>query len=62
MLTHTTYKSPGHPAWMPNAYYNHPWGRQFPAAPLIIYDPMTNRAENYGIPVHRETLNMGWHL
>ncbi|MEH7255057.1 hypothetical protein V7111_23380 [Neobacillus niacini] len=58
MLTHTTDKSPDHPAWMPNAYYNHPW-EGFPGSSLILYDPTTNKAENYGIPVHRETLYGG---
>ncbi|WP_407270176.1 hypothetical protein [Radiobacillus sp. PE A8.2] len=58
MLTHTTDKSPEHPAWMPNAYYNNPW-EGFPGSSLIIYDPTNNKAENYGIPVHRETLYGG---
>lgn len=58
MLTHTTDKSPNHPAWLPNAYYNHPW-EGFPGSSLIVYDPKTNQAENYGIPVHRETLYGG---
>lgn len=58
MLTHTTDKSPFHPAWMPNAYYNHPW-EGFPGSSLLVYDPTTNKAENYGIPVHRETLYGG---
>ncbi|WP_449536260.1 hypothetical protein [Ferdinandcohnia sp. Marseille-Q9671] len=58
MLTHTTDKSPNHPAWMPHAYYNHPW-EGYPGSSLIVYDPMTNKAENYGIPVHRETLYGG---
>ncbi|OCA81462.1 hypothetical protein A8F94_21520 [Bacillus sp. FJAT-27225] len=58
MLTHTTDKSPNHPAWMPNAYYNHPW-EGYPGSSLILYDPVTEKAENYGIPVHRETLYGG---
>jgi len=55
MLTHTTDKSPEHPAWMPLAYYHDPW-TGYPGSSLLCYDPATGKMENWGIPVHRETL------
>lgn len=54
-LTHTTDKSPEHPAWMPLPYYNDPW-TGYPGSSLLSYDPSTGKMENWGIPVHRETL------
>lgn len=55
MLTHTTDKAPAHPFWMPVAYYSHPW-EGFPGSSLLTYDPKTGKLENWGIPVHRETI------
>jgi len=54
-LTHTTDKSPEHPAWMPLAHYHDPW-TGYPGSSLLSYDPVTGQMENWGIPVHRETL------
>ena len=54
-LTHTTDKSPEHPAWMPLAYYHDPW-TGYPGSSLLTYDPKTGVMENWGIPVQRETL------
>lgn len=54
-LTHTTDKSPEHPAWMPLAHYHDPW-TGYPGSSLLTYDPKTGKLENWGIPVHRETL------
>lgn len=58
MVTHTTDKAPQHPAWMPQAYYSNPW-EGFPGSHMLIYDPATDRLENLGIPVPRETLYGG---
>ncbi len=55
MLTHTTDRSPEHPAWMPLAYYTDPW-TGYPGSSLLTYDPVSGTMENRGIPVHRETL------
>ncbi|MCQ2419978.1 MAG: hypothetical protein MJ118_02465 [Clostridia bacterium] len=58
MLTHTTDKAPQHPAWMPAAYYADPW-EGFPGSSMMIYDPKTQKLEDLGIPVKRETLYGG---
>ncbi len=55
MTTHTTDKSPAHPTWMPDAYYNHIW-EGFPGSHIITYDPLTKVAYNLGIPVPRESI------
>ncbi|MBQ8892799.1 MAG: hypothetical protein IJ043_00130 [Clostridia bacterium] len=55
MLTHTTDKSPEHPAWLPQGYFNHPF-EGYPGSSLLTYDPKTGKMENWGIPVHRETI------
>ena len=55
MTTHTTDKSPAHPTWMPDAYYNHMW-EGFPGSNIVIYDPATGQASNMGIPVPRESI------
>ncbi len=58
MLTHTTDKSPVHPAWLPASYYNHIW-EGYSGSSLLIYDPERQTLENCGIPVPRETLYGG---
>lgn len=55
MLTHTTDKAPAHPAWIPQGYYGHPF-EGYPGSSLMTYDPATGKMENWGIPVHRETI------
>ena len=55
MTTHTTDKSPAHPTWMPEAYYHHIW-EGYPGSNIVVYDPRTGKAENYGVPVPRETI------
>lgn len=55
VLTHTTDKSPEHPAWLPQSYFNHPF-EGYPGSSLLTYDPKTGKMENWGIPVHRETI------
>lgn len=57
-ITHTTDKSPVHPAWLPTSYYNHIW-EGYPGSSLMIYDPATGKLENCGIPAPRETLYGG---
>jgi len=55
VLTHTTDKSPEHPAWLPQSYFNHPF-EGYPGSSLLVFDPKTGKMENWGIPVHRETI------
>jgi len=55
MTTHTTDKSPAHPTWMPEAYYHHIW-EGYPGSNIVVYDPITQKAENLGVPVPRETI------
>ncbi len=55
VLTHTTDKSPEHPAWLPAGYFNHPF-EGYPGSSLFTFDPKTGKMENWGIPVHRETI------
>ncbi len=55
VLTHTTDKSPEHPAWLPQSYFNHPF-EGYPGSSLLTFDPKTGKMENWGIPVHRETI------
>lgn len=54
-FTHTTDKSPEHPAWLPQSYFNHPF-EGYPGSSLLTFDPQTGKMENWGIPVHRETI------
>lgn len=56
--THTTAAAPGHPRWMPFAYYDHPW-EGFPGSNVLIYDPNTGKTEDLGIPVPRESIYGG---
>lgn len=55
MTTHTTDKSPRHPSWMPYAYYHHIW-EGFAGSNIVLYDPLTKKAENLGIPVPHESI------
>ena len=55
MTTHTTDKSPRHPAWMPIAYYHHLW-EGFAGGHILIYDPKSGKAENLGCPVPHESI------
>jgi hypothetical protein len=55
MTTHTTDKSPFHPAWMPEAYFSNPW-EGFPGSTLFQYDPKTKALANRGIPAPRESI------
>lgn len=55
MTTHTTDKSPLHPAWMPYAYYHHIW-EGFQGSNIVVYDPRTKKAENLGVPVPHESI------
>lgn len=55
MTTHTTDRSPAHPTWMPINFYHHIW-EGYPGSNIVIYDPVTKKAENLGIPVPHETI------
>ena len=55
MTTHTTDKAPAHPTWMPVAYFHHLW-EGYQGSNIVVYDPRTNKAENLGCPVPRESI------
>ncbi len=55
MTTHTTASAPGHPCWMPDAYYTHLW-EGYMGSNVIIYDPVSGSVEDLGIPVPRDTV------
>jgi len=56
--THTTAAAPGHPRWMPFAYYDHRW-EGFPGSNVLLYDPASGKTEDLGIPVPRESIYGG---
>ena len=58
LMTHTTDKAPAHPTWLYPQHYTHCF-EGFPGSTLLVYDPVTHRAENLGIPVPRESLYGG---
>lgn len=53
--THTTAGPAHHPEWMPLAHIDHAYDG-FPGSIVLHYDPKTGHAENYGIPVPRESI------
>ncbi|MBQ7120166.1 MAG: PQQ-like beta-propeller repeat protein [Oscillospiraceae bacterium] len=55
MTTHTTASAPGHPCWMPEAYYTHMW-EGYMGSNVIVYDPETGKVEDFGIPVPRDSV------
>lgn len=55
MTTHNTAGAPGHPSWMIDSYYNHPW-EGFLGSHILIYDPKTDQVENLGMPVPRDAI------
>ena len=55
MTTHTTASAPGHPCWMPEAYYTHMW-EGYMGSNVLIYDPETGKVEDLGIPVPRDSV------
>lgn len=58
MVTHTTDKSPEHPAWLPHAFYSNPW-TGYAGSQMLIYNPSNGESKYLGIPVQRETLYGG---
>lgn len=55
MTTHTTAQAKGHPAWMLDAFYGHPW-EGYAGSHVLIYDPQTDKVENLGSPLARDTI------
>lgn len=55
MVTHSTDKSPCHPALLPLSFVSNPW-EGFPGGELFEYDPKTGKVELFGIPAPRETV------
>lgn len=55
MTTHSTDRAPAHPEWMPFAHHTHVW-EGWPGSTMVCYDPKTGKAENWGVPVPRETI------
>ena len=58
MVTHSTDKSPCHPAWLPYSFVSNPF-EGFPGGELMEYDPKTGKIELFGIPAPRETIYGG---
>lgn len=58
MATHTTAAAPGHPRWMPFAYYPDLW-QGFPGSNLLIYDPKSGEVTDLGVPVPHESIYGG---
>ena len=58
MVTHSTDKSPCHPAWLPYSFVSDPW-EGFPGGELMEYDPKTGKVELLGIPAPRESIYGG---
>lgn len=55
MTTHTTSPAPGHPYWMFDSYYAHPW-EGFPGSHVLIYDPVTRDVRTLGCPVPHDSI------
>jgi hypothetical protein len=53
--THSTDRAKQHSEWMPFGHHNHVW-EGFPGSHILVYDPRTGQAENWGIPVPRESI------
>jgi len=53
--THSTDRAPQHPEWMPLAHHTHVW-EGWPGSTMVCYDPRTGKAENWGVPVPRESI------
>jgi hypothetical protein len=58
MSTHTTSQAPQHPYWMPYSFYRHQF-EGYQGSNIIIYDPVTCKLENRGVPVPFETIYGG---
>ena len=58
MATHTTAAAPGHPRWMPFAYYPDLW-QGYPGSNLLLYDPKTGEVTDLGVPVPHESVYGG---
>ncbi len=55
MTTHTTSRSPSHPYWLFEAYYEHAY-EGYPGSHVLIYDPHDGSVKNLGIPVKRDSI------
>lgn len=53
--THSTSAPANHPEWMPFAHLDHVW-EGFPGSYILVYDPVTGKTENWGMPVPRESI------
>lgn len=55
MTTHTTAKSPVHPYWHPEPFYNHVF-EGYQGSNILIYDPVSGAIENRGTPIPHESI------
>lgn len=55
MTTHTTAKSPVHPYWHPEPFYNHVF-EGYQGSNILIYDPVSGILENRGTPIPHESI------
>ena len=58
LTTHTTAKSPVHPYWHPEPFYNHVF-EGYQGSNILIYDPVSGAVENRGVPIPHESIYGG---
>lgn len=58
MATHNTAPAQGHPYWLYEQHYEHPW-EGYPGSIVMIVNPDTNEVQVRGIPVPRESMYGG---
>ena len=58
MTTHTTARSPRHPYWLFDSYFEH-IHEGYPGSHMLIYDPENGTVKNLGIPVKRDSIYGG---
>lgn len=55
MTTHTTARSPRHPYWLFDSYFEH-LHEGYAGSHVLIYDPRDGKVANLGIPVKRDSI------
>lgn len=58
MATHTTARAPAHPFWLMDGFYSHQW-EGYQGSNIIVFDPATGEARNWGVPVPRDSIYGG---
>ncbi len=55
MTTHTTARSPRHPYWLFDSYFEHVH-EGYAGSHVLIYDPRDGKVSNLGVPVKRDSI------